>query len=234
MLKSNKKSFAILSIIVGATGIGLGMYSIATVASTLNQTEVLTESSSSNTKESHHLILNGFPSLGAPDASVTIVEYGDYQCKDCQRFAAQTKPLIIENYVNNGKAKLIFKDFIVYGSDSVSGALATHCAGDQGKFWEMHDLIYQKQNGIDSDWLSIDNIRKFASEIQLDMQKFNSCFDGKKYVKKIAEGLNEGKAIGVNETPTFIIIDSSGEMMTLRGAQDFGAFKQVLDTMLEN
>jgi len=234
LLKSSKKSFAILAIIVGTAGIGIGTYSIATVASTLSQTDVPTESLSSNTQESHHLILGGFPSLGARDASVTIVEYGDYQCHNCQRFAAQTKPLIIENYINTGKAKLIFKDFTVFGSDSVNGALAAHCAGEQGKFWEMHDLMYQKQKGVNSGWLSIDNIRKFASEIDLEMPEFNSCFDGKKYVEKVAEGLNEGKILGVNGTPTFIIIDSNGEMMTLRGAQDFDTFKQVLDTMLEN
>lgn len=234
LVKSSKKGFAILAIIVGASGIGIGAYSIATVASTLGQADIPTESLSSNTQESHHLVLGGFPSLGAQDASVTIVEYGDYQCHNCQRFAVQTKPLIIENYINNGKAKLIFKDFAVYGSDSENGALAAHCAGDQGKFWEMHDLMYQKQKGINSGWLSIDNIRKLASEIDLDMQEFNSCFDGKKYVENVAEGLNEGKTIGVNGTPTFIIIDRNGEMMTLRGALDFGTFKQVLDTVLEN
>ena len=233
LFTSSKKSFAILAIIVGATGIGIGVYSIATVASTLGQTDVPTESLS-NTQESHHLVSSDFPSLGGPDASVTIVEYGDYQCRDCQRFAVQIKPLVIENYINNGKAKLIFKDFTIHGSDSVNGALAAHCAGDQDKFWEMHDLMYQKQEGINSGWLSIDNIRKLASETDLDMREFNSCFDGRKYVEKISEGLNDGKTLDVNGTPTFIIIDGNGGMVALRGAGDFGMFEQVLDTMLEN
>lgn|SRR5574341_291322 len=226
LLKSGKKSFAILAIIVGASGIGIGVYSIATTASTLsqNQPEFRTESL---------LIPNGYPLLGSASAPVTIVEYGDYQCPNCQRFATQTKPLIVENYISNGKAKLIFKDFVIYGNDSANGALGAHCANDQGKFWEMHDHMYQNQDGINSGWLSVDNIRKFASNIDLDMRQFDSCFDGKKYASRVAEGLSEGKTLGVNGTPTFIIIDSNGEMMTVRGAQPFSTFKQILDELLE-
>lgn len=224
MFKNSKKSFAIVAIIVGATGIGIGTYSIVTMASTLSQPEFRTESLQ---------IPDGYPLLGLPSAPVTIVEYGDYQCTNCQRFATQTKPLIVENYVNSGKVKLIFKDFVIYGNDSANGALGAHCANDQGKFWEMHDLMYQNQEGTNSGWLSVDSIRKFASSIDLEMQQFDSCFDDKKYASRVAEGLNEGKTLGVNGTPTFIIIDSSGEMMTVRGAQPFSTFSQILDEALE-
>jgi protein-disulfide isomerase len=237
LLKNSKKSFAIVAIIVGATGIGIGAYSIASVASTLSQgqTETPTESALSSSKEeSHQLISDDYPLLGSPSAPVTIVEYGDYQCPNCKRFATQTKPLIVENYINNGKAKLIFKDFIVYGNDSANGALAAHCASDQDKFWEMHDHMYQNQEGINSGWLSVDNIKKFASGVDLNMQQFNSCFDSKKYAHQVAESLSEGKTLGVNGTPTFIIIDSNGEMMTVKGAQPFSIFKQVLDSLLED
>ncbi len=226
LLKSSKKSFVILAIIVGAAGIGIGAYSIATMANTLgqSQTEFRTESLQ---------ILDGYPILGSASAPVTIIEYGDYQCPNCQRFATQTKPLIAENYIDNGKVKLIFKDFVIYGNDSANGALAAHCASDQGKFWEMHNHIYQNQRGTNSGWLSVDNIKKFASSIDLNMEQFDSCFDGKKYAQRVAEGLSEGKTVGVNGTPTFIIIDSNGKMMTVRGAQPFSTFKQILDEALE-
>jgi protein-disulfide isomerase len=98
----------------------------------------------------------------------------------------------------------------------------------------MHDLMYQNQEGTNSGWLSVDSIRKFASSIDLDMQQFDSCFNGKKYAPRVAEGLNDGKTLGVNGTPTFIIIDRNGEMMTVRGAQPFSTFKQILDEALED
>jgi len=232
--KSNKKSFAIIAIIVGVMGIGIGAYSIATVGSRLDQTTTPSESISlTSTEGLHPLALNGSPLLGSLGAPITIVEYGDYQCPNCQRFATQVKPLIVENYINTGKAKLIFKDFTIYGNDSVNGAIAAHCASEQNKFWEMHDLMYQGQKAINSDWLSADSIKKFVSGIGLDMQQFNSCFDGKKYAQKVTENFNDGKSAGVNGTPTFIIIDSRGQIVTIQGAQPFNTFKQVLDKMLE-
>jgi len=232
--KSNKKSFAIIAIIVGVMGIGIGAYSIATVGSRLDQTTTPSESISlTSTEGLHPLALNGSPLLGSLGAPITIVEYGDYQCPNCQRFATQVKPLIVENYINTGKAKLIFKDFTIYGNDSVNGAIAAHCASEQNKFWEMHDLMYQGQKAINSGWLSVDSIKKFVSGIGLDMQQFNSCFDGKKYAQKVTENFNDGKSAGVNGTPTFIIIDSRGQIVTIQGAQPFNTFKQVLDKMLE-
>jgi protein-disulfide isomerase len=214
----SKKSFAIIAIVVGVVGVGIGAYTIVTAGSTLVQNES-NESS---------------PLFGSRDAPVTIVEYGDYQCPNCQRFATQVKPLIIENYVSSGKVNLIFRDFPIYGDDSVNGAMAAHCAGEQNLFWEMHDLMYQNQKAVNSGWLSSDNIKQLASDAYLDMQQFNPCFDGRKYANKILENFNVAKADGVNGTPTFMIIDNNGLTMTLRGAQPFDTFKQVLDDMLES
>ncbi len=232
--KRGKKSFAIIAIIVGVVGAGIGTYSIATVGSRLNQTTTPNESiPSTKTEGLNQLASNGSPLLGSKDAPITIVEYGDYQCPNCMRFAAEIEPLIVENYINTGKAKLIFKAFPIYGDDSVNGALAAYCAGEQNKYWEMHDLMYHNQQAINSGWLSSDNIKKFASGIGLDMQPFNSCFDGKKYTQKVTENFNEGKSAGVSGTPTFIIIDSKGQIVTVPGAQPFDTFRQVLDKTLE-
>jgi protein-disulfide isomerase len=232
--KSSKKSFAVIAIIVGVVGVGIGVYSIATIGSRLEQTTIPSEwVLSTGTEELHPLALNGSPLLGSSNAPITIVEYGDYQCSNCQRFATQVKPLIIENYINTGKVKLIFKDFTIYGSDSVNGAIAAHCANEQNKFWEMHDFMYQNQKAINSGWLSVDSIKKLASDIDLDTQQFKTCFDSKKYAQKVTENFNDGKAAGVKGTPTFIIINGEGQMVTVQGAQPFSTFKQVLDKMLE-
>jgi len=232
--KSSKKSFAIIAIIVGAVGIGIGVYSIATVVSAIDQTATSSEwTLLPSISELHRLALNGSPLLGSPDAPITIVEYGDYQCSNCKRFATQVKPLIIENYINTGKVKLVFKDFTIYGNDSVNGAIAAHCASEQNKFWEMHDFMYQNQKAVNSGWLSVDSIKKFASGIGLDMQQFNTCFDSKRYAQQVTENFNDGKSAGVKGTPTFIIINSGGLTVTVPGAQPFNTFKQVLDKMLE-
>lgn len=235
MSKSSKKSFAIIAIIVGVIGIGIGIFSIVTVGSSLDQTATPSEwILVSSTEGLHPLALNGSPLLGSPDAPITIVEYGDYQCSNCQRFATQVKPLIVENYINTDKVKLIFKDFTIYGNDSVNGAIAAHCASEQNKFWEMHDFMYQNQKAINSGWLSADSIKKLASGIGLDMHEFNSCFDSKRYAQKVIDNFNDGKSADVKGTPTFIIINSGERPVIVTGAQPFQTFQQVLDKMLED
>lgn len=226
-----KKGFAIIAIIVGAIGVGIGAYTISTVGTNFQQDTTLPESSNDKQKL-YSLALNGSPELGSSDAPITIIEFGDYQCPNCMRFTTQIKPLIIENYINTGKAKLVFKDFTVYGTDSVNGAMATHCAAEQKKYWEMHDHLYNQQEAINSGWLSVDNIKKFASDITLDMQQFNICLDSKKYEQQVIENFVEGKSIGVSGTPTFIIIDKDGKSQMVKGAQPFSVFKQVIDEIL--
>lgn len=232
--KSSKKSFAIIAIIVGAAGIGIGAYTIATIGANIDQTQSPMPTNNPSTELGlHPLALNGSPVLGSLDAPITVVEFGDYQCPNCQRFALQTKPLIIEKYINTGKAKLVFKDFTIYGSDSINGAIATHCAAEQDMFWELHDYLYENQRAINSGWLSAENIKNFASDMGLKMEQFNKCFDERRYVTKVTENYEEGRSIGVSGTPTFIIIGPDGQSIRVSGAQPFNVFQQVLDAMLE-
>lgn len=96
----------------------------------------------------------------------------------------------------------------------------------------MHDHLYENQKVINSGWLGVDNIKKFASEVGLQMQQFISCFDERKYNQQVMENFEQGKAAGVNGTPTFIIIGNNGQTKVVVGAQPFSVFKQVLDEML--
>lgn len=234
MTKSNKKSFAVIAIIVGAVGIGLGAYTIIAVGIDLDQQRTTTSVDVRGDQRLNSLMLNGLPVLGSTDAPITIIEFGDYQCPNCQRFNTQVKPLIVENYINTGKAKLIFKDFTIYGQDSVNGAIATYCAGEQGKYWEMHDHLYGSQKAINSGWLSMDNIEKFASEVGLENQPFKECLESGKYKQQVMENFEQGKSIGITGTPTFIIIDKDGETKVVSGAQPYNVFKQILDEMSVN
>ena len=233
MIKSNKRGFVIIAIIVGAAGVGIGTYTITTVG-TNGEQQYLTASTIDVgiAQELDSLMLHSSPVQGSMDAPITIIDLGDYQCSRCWRFATQVEPLIVENYVNTGKAKLVFKDFTIYGNDSVNAAIAAHCATDQNKYWEIHDHFYQNQEAINSGWLSNSNIKKLASEVDLDMEQFNSCLDERKYYQNVQNNVEKGMSIGVSGIPTFIIIDRGGQSAIIEGPQPYSVFKQVLDEML--
>jgi len=229
--KVNKKGFAIIAIIVGIAGVGIGVYTITTV-STNSLQYMTTPATDEGIHQVDSLLLNGSPVLGSMDAPITIIDFSDYQCSRCWRFATQVEPLIKENYINTGKAKLVFKDFPIYGNDSVNGAIAAHCAADQNKYWELHDLFYENQEAINSGWLSVDNILSFASELGLDSQQFKTCLDERKYYQKVQNNVEQGMSLGVSGIPMFIIIDSDGQSEIVEGPQPFSVFKEVLDKML--
>ena len=105
-------------------------------------------------------------------------------------------------------------------------------AGEQNKYWEMHHQLYANQMTINSGWLSTYNIKKFASEVGLDMQQFNMCLESGKYSQQVGANFEQGKSIGVSGTPTFIIIGNDGQSKVVPGAQPYEVFKQVLDKML--
>ena len=108
---------------------------------------------------------NGSPVLGNPNAPITLVEFGDYQCHYCNVFFETIEGDIITNYVETGKVKIIFKDFNIIGSDSVNASHGAHCAKDQGMFWEYHDILYSNWTGENNGWASPENLTIFAEEI---------------------------------------------------------------------
>lgn len=91
------------------------------------------------------LIQSGAPLLGKPSAPVTIVEFGDFQCEFCDRFAKQTEPKINSTYIQTAKVNMIFKNFVTHGPDSLTAAIGAQCAKDQGKFWSFYDILYKNQ-----------------------------------------------------------------------------------------
>jgi len=174
----------------------------------------------------------GSPALGSPDAPVTMVEFGDYQCMNCNRYFRNTEHMILQNYVETGKLKIIFVDFAFIGPDSFPAAQAAHCANDQGKYWEYHDETYSNWDGENTGWAGIYNLKRFASNIGLDQNSFNQCLDSNKYAKKVEANTELGRKIGVTGTPTFFIFDSEGEATKIVGAQPYSSFAKVLDSKL--
>lgn len=160
---------------------------------------------------------------GNPNAPVTMVEFSDYQCPFCGRYYAQTRPQIMKEYVDTGKVKLVFRDFpLSFHPNAQKASEAAECAGEQGKYWEMHDKLYDNQKD-----LGIVNYKKWARELGLDGTKFDTCLDTGAMVNEIKKDMADGQAAGVKGTPGFFINGRE-----LRGAQPYSAFKAIIDEEL--
>jgi len=168
--------------------------------------------------------------LGDSKAKVIIVEFGDYQCPFCGRFFSQTEPQLRKEYIETGKAKMVYRDFVFLGPESETAALATQCAGEQGKYWAYHDRIFEIEivDGRENNGnLSVALMKSLAGELGLNQLKFDSCLDSKKYLSEIKKDYNDGVKAGVSGTPATFI---NGTLVS--GAQPFSVFKQAIDQVL--
>ncbi len=173
----------------------------------------------------------GSPILGNPSASVTIVEFGDYQCEQCFAWYHDTKPAIVRDYIDTGKANLVFVDLAFLGKDSIPASMATYCAEDQGMYWEYHDLLYNSQEHVDDGWANSERLKAFAFSLDLDFELFESCLDSGKYSKRVQYNIQQAKDNGVRGTPGFFIVGPDGQQK-IGGAQPFSIFKKILDPMI--
>ena len=177
---------------------------------------------------------NGSPILGDPDAPITLVEFGDYQCHYCNVFFQSIEKDILKNYVNTGKVKIIFKDYNIIGEDSVKASQGAHCANDQGLFWEYHDILYSNWTGENNGWASSENLAIFAQQIGLNMNKWSECMNKGSHSQIILKSNDDARTLQLTGTPAFFIINSEGEVSKLFGAQPFEVFKKIFDEQLEN
>jgi len=176
---------------------------------------------------------NGSPVLGNPNASITLVEFGDYQCHYCHVFFESIEGKIMKNYIETGKVKMIFKDYNIIGKDSVKASQGAHCANDQELFWEYHDILYSNWTGENNGWASPRNLTMFANEINVNMEQWSECMDEKPHSKTIIESNNDAQALELTGTPAFFVITEEGKVTKLFGAQPFEIFKKVFDEQLE-
>ncbi len=171
--------------------------------------------------------------LGSNDAPITLVEFGDYQCLFCNKFFHETEPSILENYVETGKVKIIFKDFTIIGPDSIGAAHATHCANDQGKFWEFHDELYNNWAGENNGWASSENLVNFAQNIGLNEEEFNQCMSDGKYKQLVTASTNDARNLGITGTPAFFVIGPDNEITRISGAQPYEVFHNIFQEELK-
>ena len=142
------------------------------------------------------------PALGMEDAPITIVEFSDYQCPFCRKHFLGAFATLKASYIDTGKVRYFFRDFPL---DSIhpyarKAAEAAHCAGDQGKFWDMHDVMFTNQGALTSD-----DLRDFARTMTLNLDSFNTCLGSGKYAKSVDMDVAAGSAAGVTGTPGFFI-----------------------------
>ena len=190
--------------------------------------------------------------MGNPQEKVALVLYEDFQCPFCgaingsQSSAALMQslkqrdpnwtpfmPEIINNYVKSGDVLFVYRDWAFLGPESVKSAEAARCAGDQKKFWEYHDYLYNHQNGENQGAFSDPNLKSFAQILNLNSSSFDKCLDEGKYTQAVADSKAGGTKAGVNGTPKGFILRSGKIVSTIDGAESFATVKQKIDSALK-
>ena len=172
------------------------------------------------------------PILGNPTATVTIIEFGDYQCRQCYTWFRDTKPAIIHEYVDTGKANFVFIDLAFMGDYSSKAAQASYCAEDQKMYWQYHDILYTSQDSkIESEKTNTERLKSFATSLNLDMDLFESCLDSDKYSKRVQYNIIQAHENDIKGTPGFFIIGPDGQKQ-IHGAQPLSTFKEIMDSMI--
>jgi protein-disulfide isomerase len=176
-----------------------------------------------------------YNTVGDPGAPIRIDEYSDFQCSHCGNFYRNTEKQLIDNYVAAGKVYFVYNTFGDFmGPESAQMGLAVYCAGDQEKFWEMHDVIFSNQATLRSP--SVERrMQDFAGYLKLDMQEFNACFNSQKHKDLVEQDMKDGAAAGVKATPSFVLTyQVNGEVKTklLEGAYPYATFQQEIEAAL--
>lgn len=165
------------------------------------------------------------PMKGNVNAQVTIVEFSDFQCPFCEKFYTQTLSQIDDAYIKTGKAKLVYMNFpLSIHNEAEKAAEAGLCAQAQGKFWEMHDKMFENQES-----LSVVNEKKWARDLGMNGAQFDLCLDSGKYAADIKASFDYGSQLGVTGTPSFFI-----NGVRIEGAYPFETFKQAIDAQIAN
>lgn len=170
--------------------------------------------------------MTGYPTMGSDEAPVQLVEFSDYACPFCKRFVDETKPQIIAEYVDEGLVQIVRKDLIAVGGNKA--AEAAHCAGDQGAYWEYHDLLIANQAADRGNWSDPSVHAEYATELGLDADALVSCFNDGTHTERVASATNEAATYGGTGTPFFLI-----NGVPVSGAQPYAVFKRVIDLALD-
>ena len=205
--------FLAIPIIIGML-IGIGLVS---------NLEQNSGNSSVLTKEN---LIEGSIIMGNPNAKITIVEFGDYQCTFCYKFHDETMKRINEKYIKTENVNFIYKDFPLNGKQSILASEASYCAEKQGKFWEYHNTLYNNWGGENTGWITENVLLGFARDLEMNLDDFSQCLGNSEFRQKVLDNERFGREIGINATPSFLIFNDN-EIYRIIGAQPFEKFEQV-------
>lgn len=171
---------------------------------------------------------------GAEDAPVTIIVFGDYLCNHCAAFSLRERPRIEEEFVNTGKARLVFYDFVLDPRPEAGtflAARAARCAGDQGRFWDFHEHLYKNQItwGLDGDKLGV--FEDFADELGLDSDEFKGCLNSDRHAREVSANLELAQALGLDGTPA-VLVGAEGSMPLNLPDYYFQTIQQAVEEVL--
>ena len=174
--------------------------------------------------------------LGNEDANITVIEFADYRCPFCQKFHEETFDKVVTNFINTGKAKFLFKDFVVNDRSEYKGsmqaALASHCAAEQNKYWEYQKEIFKNFKPEPQHWINLDSLVNFANNIQIpEIEKFKSCVESNKYQNQIQESGSLAKQLGITGTPSFVVMKNDKIETIFPGALPYEFFEKTLNTL---
>jgi len=174
----------------------------------------------------------GFP-MGKETAKYAIVEFTDYQCPFCLKHSKKTFPLIKQQYIDTGRIKYFIKDFpLDFHSQAKNASISSLCAGQQGHFWEMHELIFDNNRKLTKELFV-----QFASQIKLDISSFEKCLNSSEAKKIVDNNISEGELIGVRGTPAFFVgkikDNKLVDISALYGAQSFSSFSRVINAVMQ-
>jgi len=164
---------------------------------------------------------------GRVDAPVVIVEYSDFQCPFCRRFAQQTAPRLLKKYVDPGLVRFEWRDLPYLGTESRTTAAAARAAGAQGRFWEFHDAVYATERRVNSGALDDAALRAVAQRIGLDLARFDADRTARTTLEAIDRDQREATSLGITGTPAFLVGGTP-----VIGAQPYEEFKRVIDREL--
>jgi protein-disulfide isomerase len=188
--------------------------------------------------EPREISIAGAPFKGNADAQVTLIEYSDYQCPYCKRHLLSVWPQIKEQYLDTGKLKFVMREFPLTSIHprAVAASMAALCAKNQGKYWDMHDILFENQRA-----LSDDDIKSYSETIGLDVDAFVACMDSAETRPQVQKDLEEGQSMGIRGTPSFALgltkpddTDTVTVSTLVRGARGFDAFAEQIDALLND
>ncbi|MEK6902219.1 MAG: thioredoxin domain-containing protein, partial [archaeon] len=173
---------------------------------------------------------------GSDTAPLVLVEWSDYQCPYCKAFFINTEKALVEKYVKTGKLQILYKDFpLSFHPMAAPSANAARCAGDQGKYWEMHDKIFEetyKINPSATSQYTNDDLKQWGKDLGLNTTTFDKCVDDDAHATDITANFNEGAANGISGTPSFFLGPRDGEGQLIVGAQPLATFEAAIDALL--